>query len=112
MLIDMRTYTCRPGMLPKQLKLYETFGKTPQTRHLGQPIAWLTTETGNVNQFVHLWAYKDAGDREKRRAAMEADADWQIFKQKSSELGALVTQENKLMKPADFFGNPRSSDVE
>ena len=106
MLIDMRTYTCRPGMLAQHLKLYETFGKEPQTRHLGQPIAWLTTETGNVNQFVHMWAYSDAADREKRRAAMEADQDWQLFKQKSSELGALIEQENRLMKPAAFFADP------
>lgn len=106
MLIDMRSYTCKPGMLPKHLELYEAYGKEPQTRHLGQPIAWLTTETGNVNQFVHMWAYKDAADREKRRAAMEADADWQLYKQKSSELGALIAQENKLMKPATFFSQP------
>lgn len=106
MLIDMRTYTCRPGMLPKLLKLYEEFGMAPQTRHLGQPIAWMTTETGNVNQFVHIWAYENAGDRERKRAAMEADPDWQAYKAKSAELGALESQENRLMKPAQFFADP------
>ncbi|MEO0924014.1 MAG: NIPSNAP family protein [Pseudomonadota bacterium] len=107
MLIDMRTYTCRPGMLPKQVKLYETYGKAPQTRHLGQPIAWMTTETGNVNQFVHLWAYENANDREQRRAAMEADLEWQDYKKRSAELGAMVSQENRLMKPCDFFALPK-----
>lgn len=109
MLIDMRLYTCRPGMLAKQLALYEEFGKTPQTRHLGQPIAWMTTETGNVNQFVHIWAYENAADREARRAAMEADPDWQLYKRKNAELGALVHQENRLMRPAAFFGPPNRS---
>lgn len=107
MLIDMRTYTCRPGMIAKHMALYEEFGKAPQVRHLGAPIAWLTTETGNVNQFVHIWAYEDAGDRETKRAAMEADPDWQAFKKKSAELGALMNQENRLMKPCDFFGLPQ-----
>lgn len=110
MLIDMRTYTCKPGMLPKHLELYETHGKAVQVRHLGQPIAWMTTETGNVNQFVHIWAYKDAGDRETRRAAMEADPDWQAFKKMSAELGALLSQQNSLMKPCDFFGLPKQVD--
>lgn len=107
MLLDMRLYTCRPGMIARHLALYEEFGKGPQTRHLGQPVAWLTTETGNVNQFVHIWAYEDAADRERRRAAMEADPDWQTFKRKSAELGALIAQENRLMKPAPFFALPR-----
>lgn len=109
MLIDMRTYTCRPGMLPKQIALYRDFGKTSQTRHLGQPIAWMTTETGNVNQFVHLWAYENAADRESKRAAMEADPEWQDYKRRSAELGAMLSQENKLMKPCDFFPIPDKS---
>ena len=60
MLIDMRSYTCKPGMLQKHIELYKAFGKAPQSRALGEPVAWMTTETGNINQFVHLWAYKDA----------------------------------------------------
>lgn len=106
MLIDMRTYTCRPGMLQKQVELYKEFGKAPQTRHLGQPVAWMTTETGNVNQFVHLWAYENAADREEKRAAMESDPDWQDYKRRSAELGAMLNQENRLMKPCDFFALP------
>ena len=106
MLLDVRTYTCRPGMLKKQLELYEAFGKEPQTRHLGQPLAWLVTETGNPNQFVHIWVYENAGDRETRRKAMQADPDWHEFLARSAELGALESQENRLMKPASFFPAP------
>ena len=103
MLIDMRSYTCKPGMLQKHIELYKAFGKAPQSRALGEPVAWMTTETGNVNQFVHLWAYKDAADRATKRAAMEADPDWQEYKRRSAELGALVHQENRLMQQCDFF---------
>ena len=109
MLIDMRSYTCKPGMLQKHIELYKEFGMAPQTRALGQPVAWMTTETGNINQFVHLWAYENAADREKKRAAMEADADWQEYKRRSAELGALVHQENRLMKQCDFFALPMKS---
>lgn len=103
MLLDVRTYTCRPGTIKAHVALYEKLGKTPQTRHLGQPLAWLVTETGDVNQYIHIWVYENAGDREKRRAAMWADPEWVAYTQESAKLGALVKQENRLMTPVDFF---------
>ncbi len=103
MLLDVRTYTCQPGTLQGHLKLYEQYGKPAQTRHLGKPLAYLVTETGNPNQYIHIWVYENAGDRETRRAAMQADPDWQDYLARSVELGALVAQENRLMKPVDFF---------
>ena len=101
MLLDVRTYTCRPGTIKKHLALYEKLGKGPQTKHLGQPFAYLVTETGNVNQYIHIWAYEDAADR-ARRAAMMADPDWIAFMEESAKLGALEHQENRLMTPVPF----------
>ncbi|MEL6373713.1 MAG: NIPSNAP family protein [Pseudomonadota bacterium] len=103
MLIDVRTYTCKPGTLKAHLDLYAAHGKGPQSKHLGQPLAYMITETGNPNQYVHIWVYESAGDREARRAAMWADPDWLAYTKMSAELGALIAQENKLMKPVDFF---------
>ena len=106
MLLDVRTYTCHPGTIKKHLALYEKMGKGPQTRHLGQPLAYLLTETGDPNQYVHIWVYENAGDREAKRAAMWADADWIAYTQESARLGALEAQENKLMVPVGFFPEP------
>jgi|UniRef100_A0A8J4M5F1 hypothetical protein len=102
MLIDHRTYTVRPGTLAKQIALYEQYGLAAQQRHLGKPLAWLITETGEINTYVHLWVYEDAADRAKKRAAMQADPEWQTFLAKSTEAGYLIKQENKLMTPASF----------
>ncbi|MBN8871750.1 MAG: NIPSNAP family protein [Rhodospirillales bacterium] len=102
MLIDHRTYTVRPGTMNKQLALYEEFGLKPQKKHLGEPLAYLITETGAINTFVHIWVYKDAADRAARRAAMQADPDWQAYLQKTAEAGYLIKQENNLMTPASF----------
>ena len=33
-------------------------GKPPQTKHLGQPLAYMTTETGNPNQYIHIWTMR------------------------------------------------------
>jgi hypothetical protein len=102
MLIDHRTYTVRPGSMPQQLKLYEEYGLAAQKRHLGEPLAYLVAESGELNTYVHIWVYKDAADREARRAAMQADPEWQTFMRKNVEAGNLIKQVNKLMTPAAF----------
>ena len=107
MLLDARTYRSRPGTINAHLALYNEMGKAPQTRHLGQPLAYLKTETGDPNEYVHIWVYENAGDREAKRAAMWADPDWLAYTKASAELGALEAQKNQLMTPVDFFSTPR-----
>ena len=102
MLLDVRTYTCRPGTIAKHLELYAEKGFGPQTRNLGQPLAYLKTETGNPNQYLHIWIYENADDREAKRAALWADPEWLAYTKASAELGALEKQENVLMNPVDF----------
>lgn len=107
MIYDHRTYVCRPGTIKKHLAIYEEHGKAPQTRHLGQPVLYAVTETGDVNSYVHVWAYEDAADRSRKRAAMQADPDWQAYLQKSAEAGYLVSQNNKILAPVAFFDAKR-----
>ncbi|MEM7021334.1 MAG: NIPSNAP family protein [Pseudomonadota bacterium] len=103
MIFDHRTYTVRPGTLPKHLKLYEEYGMVPQKRHLGEPLLYGVTETGPINTYVHVWVYEDAADRATKRAAMQADPDWVTYLQKSAEAGYLIGQENKILTAAPFF---------
>ena len=103
MLLDHRTYTVRPGTMAKHLDIYEKFGKEPQCRHLGEPLAYLITETGQINTYVHIWVYQDAADRSAKRAKMMADPDWLAYLAKSAEAGYLIKQENNLMTPAPFY---------
>jgi len=42
------------------------------------------------------------GDREQRRAAMEADPAWQRFIGEIWSLGIIQSQEIKLLRPASF----------
>ena len=41
MLLDMRTYRCKPGMIKAHLKLYSEIGKPAQSRNLGTPLYYL-----------------------------------------------------------------------
>lgn len=102
MLVDHRTYRVRPGTLAAHVDIYEKNGLAAQTRHLGQPVAYLLAESGELNTLVHIWAYEDAADRAQRRAAMQADPDWKAYLKKSSEAGYLSDQRTCLMIPAGF----------
>ena len=55
-LVDHRYYRIKPGRVAAHLDLYEQAGFKAQTRHLGQPLAYLYTESGEVNTLVHMWA--------------------------------------------------------
>ena len=102
MLIDHRYYTVKPGTMNMHLDMYGKHGFAPQTRNIGQPLAYLFTESGEVNTIVHMWVYEDAADRAKKRAAMAADPDWQAFLKMQTDAGYLVSMRNNRMVPAPF----------
>ena len=102
MLVDHRTYRIKAGMTAAHLDIYEKHGFATQTRHLGQPIAYMFAESGDMNTIVHLWGYEDAADRAKRRAAMLADPEWRTYLGKLNESGYLMEQKTSLMIPAKF----------
>jgi hypothetical protein len=101
-LVDHRTYRIKPGMTQAYLDIYEQNGLAAQTRHLGQPLAYLFGESGDINTIVHLWPYEDAADRARRRAGMLADPEWKLYLQKLNESGYLLEQKTSLMIPARF----------
>ncbi len=104
MLLDHRIYTVRPGTLKEQLALYEQFGWKPQTRHLGEPLAFLhDASDGEVkNAYVHIWVYADAEDRKRKRELLYADPEWQHYNKLNKDAGYLLTQEIRLMSAAGF----------
>ena len=103
MLYDVRTYVCRPGTIKAHLAIYEEHGFEVQKKHLGEPVLYAQTETGNVNSYIHVWAYKDAADRAQRRAAKQAHPGWFAYMNRSAEAGYLQSQNNQQMTPVSFF---------
>lgn len=92
----------------KQLDLYAKHGFDAQRRHLGEPLFYGTVETGDVNAYVHLWQYRDAADREARRAALYGDPDWLTYRTRGADLGYQTEQQNTLLRPAPFWVPPHS----
>ena len=106
MIFDHRTYTCKPGTIKAHIDLYEKMGFAAQSKHLGKPVLYGTTEVGDVNTYVHVWAYKDLAERTAKRAVMWADPEWLAYVKKAGELGALVKQTNMILVAPAFFKLP------
>jgi len=101
-LVDLRTYTVRPGTMPAQIALYQKFGYPVQLRYMGEPHFYLIAETGELNTLVHGWVYENAGDREAKRAAMAQDPDWKVYLAENVKADNIVAQRTSLMTPAPF----------
>jgi hypothetical protein len=103
MIVEQRTYTLKAGLVPTYLKLYEAEGLKVQSGHLGHLVGYYSTEVGELNQIVHMWAYTDLADRERRRQSLFADPDWQALVPRLYEM--IAKMENKLLAPAPFFSH-------
>lgn len=101
MIVDLRTYTAKPGKLGAWLKLYGEEGWPLQQRYLPKCLGFYTTEIGVLNRAVHLWEYASIGERERTRGAMAADAAWPSFVARSAS--HFVAQENVILKPAPHW---------
>ncbi len=102
MIVDMRTYTAKPGKLAAWIKLYQELGWPLQQKYLGTCLGWYTVAEGTLNTVVHMWRYESQADRETRRAAMVADPAWGEFLRQTAEAGYLVKQENTFLTPTAF----------
>jgi hypothetical protein len=100
MIYEMRTYRLKTGKAPAYVKLVEEEGIAVQKGHLGHLVGYFATDIGPLNEIVHVWAFADLDDREKRRAALAADPRWQVFLPKIQAL--IETMENKILKPTAF----------
>jgi hypothetical protein len=99
-IVEQRDYHVFTGKLPELLRLYETEGIEIQKRYLGRLIGAFTTDVGAVSTYTHIWAYDDYGERERRRAELQADEQWRDFLAKIQPL--IHTQQNRILIPTSF----------
>jgi hypothetical protein len=100
MIYEMRTYRLKTGAVPTYLRLVEEEGISIQKDHLGGLVGYFFSEIGPLNEIVHVWAYADLGDRERRRAALADDPRWQSFQPKIQAL--IEIMDNKILRAATF----------
>jgi hypothetical protein len=100
MIVEMRTYIVKPGVVPEYLRVYEAEGLEIQKQILGNLVGYFYTDIGPLNQIIHMWGYSDLADRAARRAELGKHPGWQALLGKLTSL--ILTQENKILFAAPF----------
>lgn len=103
MIVEQRTYRLVAGAMADYLRRYEAQGLDIQRRILGEPMGCFTTDTGALNQVIHLWSYADYADRERRRGALAQDASWSGYLR--SVEGLVRSQYSQILVPAPFMAS-------
>src|SRR6476620_854110 len=98
MILEVRTYTMNVGMTMMWLENFQKHGLPIQDRHLGKLVGLFTSETGTLNQVIHMRAYDSFADRDTRRSEMMKDPDWMNFL-KSEPPGLVATQQTQILRP-------------
>ncbi len=74
MIIEMRTYTLRPGTL---VEVEKRFGEAlPIREKHGKLAAFWHTEVGPLNQIIHVWTYDSFEQRAAVRVASQKEEGW------------------------------------
>ena len=92
---EIRTYTYQPGAMPKVLEIWS---KVIEERVKLSPLAacWHSTY-GPLNQFIHIWPYKDLAERQRVRAETSKISGWPPPTREF-----ILKQENAIVVPAPF----------
>lgn len=93
---EMRIYTYQPGQIPGVISAWSE--AIDEREKLSPLVGCWYSEIGELSTFIHLWAYSSLDERQKVRAEALATGIWPP----RSGVTAPVTQENKIMLPADF----------
>jgi hypothetical protein len=96
-LYEIRSYTLSPGAIPGTIERWTP--KIGERVKLSPLVGAWHSELGALNKWVHIWAYKDAQERQRIRAEAVARGVWPPG---GSPPGAMVRQENMLVVPAAF----------
>jgi hypothetical protein len=100
MIVEERIYRLHVGCMAEFLEVYEREGLPIQSRILPKLIGFFTTEVGQLNVVVHMWAYADLAERASKRAELQADPGWPAYLAKVRPL--IAEQENRILVPTRF----------
>lgn len=95
-LVDHRIYTIKLRKMPEFLEVFNRLAMPLLMETLGHPVGFYTSLVGPLNQFVHLWAYDDLADYERRCKARDTHPDFAAYLSASEHL--ITAQETRLIK--------------
>jgi hypothetical protein len=93
---EVRTYVLKPGSLAPPIELWRK--AVPGRATVSPVLAAMTSVTGAVTRFLHVWPYKSFDERARLRAKAAADGVWPP----PGGPGHLVSQQVDIYLPAPF----------
>jgi hypothetical protein len=99
-IVEQRDYHVLTGKLVELVRLYEEEGIAIQQEILGGLIGVFTTDVGALSTYTSMWGYDSFGERELRRARLQADERWRDFLGRIQPL--IHTQHNRILVPTAF----------
>ena len=93
---ELRWYRAHVGKLAEWLGLFKAV--MPAREKYSKNVGVFQTEAGQLNEAVHLWAYKDLNDRATVRGKVLQDPEWQTYLGKSAPL--LADMKSIILNPA------------
>ena len=95
MIVEMRTYTLKPGTVPQ---FEERFGAALPIRQKFSPLGgFFHTEVGELNKVIHIWPYDSIEARNKTRADANASGQWPPATREF-----VTEQQSEVFNPAPF----------
>ena len=95
MIYEFRTYTLAPRAMPEFMKRWEPM--LPKRLEHSRLAAMWTTEIGPLNQVIHVWEYKDVGERTRVREAVVKAGIWP-----PKTMDLITEQKSEVMIPQPF----------
>jgi hypothetical protein len=95
-LYELRWYRSHPGRIGEWIGHIKDI--MPIREKYSKNVGLWQTEMGQLNEAVHMWAYRDLNERAAVRAKAIADPDWQAFLGRSAPL--LVDMKSIILIPA------------
>lgn len=95
---ELRVYRAHPGKVPEWMGHFRAI--LPLREKYSAPVGVWATEIGPLNTVVHLWGYRDLGQRAEIRRAVLADPAWQTFLGRAAPL--LQVMDTKILVPTPF----------
>lgn len=105
MLYELRKYTLKVGTMATVLELYGNKGYPALTaEEKARLVGYFTSDTGTLNQIIHLWRFDDDAERRAHWKSVFSNAAFMEF---AKDLRPnILTQENQLMNEAPWGPNP------
>ena len=103
---DFRMYTLKPGTTPDYMAAVRELALPIRQKYGIKLAGWYYSDVGELNQVVHIWAFRDYAHWAEAKAKMANDPEW-TEKYGPRVRPLIMAQKTYLMLSPDFAPEPQ-----